>query len=162
MKKTLKRKLRGEYTILFLALAVPAFILMMMVTYDFGNFLLMRSTTRAIADSAAIAAGGAVDMGGASGTTGGTGKGSSYTLTEAWPASRVNSIITTSTAKLPKHLKNRMQFSLSGLEVIGKEATVQITGTYTPMWTAYSDSSLMTTTVTQKVRAATGTVIEVK
>ena len=49
MQKT-KTKIKGQYTIMFMALAIPLFILMMMVTYDFGNFLLMRTTTRTIAD----------------------------------------------------------------------------------------------------------------
>ena len=156
MRKT-KTKIKGQYTIMFLALAVPLFILMMMVTYDFGNFLLMRTTTRAIADSAALAAAGAVDMGGIDGTTGGTNKGYDYTLNETWAASRVWDIIEANNKGIPPHLRRRMSFEVSGYQAKGKEAVVAITGSYIPLWSSYSDPSVIQTTVVQRAEAATGT-----
>ena len=88
----MKKHLKGQFYLAFLTLAVPVFLLMMVVVVDFGNFLTMRSMTRSLADSAALAAAGAVDMGGKDGSSGGTEKGSNYTLNARWARARAEEV----------------------------------------------------------------------
>ena len=88
----MKKHLKGQFYLAFLTLAVPVFLLMMVVVVDFGNFLTMRSMTRSLADSAALAAAGAVDMGGKDGSSGGTEKGSNYTLNARWAKARAEEV----------------------------------------------------------------------
>lgn len=156
----MKKKLKGEYYIMFLAMAVPIFILMMVIVYDFGNFLIMRSTVRSYADSAAIAAAGSVDMGGTPDT--GTYKGYGYVLNQNWAEARSWGIINDSLASNPTSvIKNRMTFVVNSINVDGEEASVTMQGTYRPVWTFLTGGGNMVTSATAKAKAATGIIGEV-
>ena len=88
----MKKHMKGQFYLAFLTMAVPVFLLMMVVVVDFGNFLTMRSMVRSLADSSALAAAGAVDMGGKDGKSGGTERGSNYTLNARWARARAEEV----------------------------------------------------------------------
>ncbi|MBQ6504210.1 MAG: pilus assembly protein [Flexilinea sp.] len=48
----MKKHLKGQFYLAFLTLAVPVFLLMMVVVVDFGNFLTMRSMATSTAEAA--------------------------------------------------------------------------------------------------------------
>ena len=140
-----------------MTLAVPVFLLMMVVVVDFGNFLTMRSMTRSLADSAALAAAGAVDMGGNDGTSGGTSRGSNYTLNARWARVRAEEVFNrTVNGNQPRFMSaGRTDFSLD-ISISGKKATATVTGTYRPIRAKLLGSDPIQTTAVTTAEAATG------
>ncbi len=153
----MKRHLKGQFYLSFMALAVPVFLLMMVVVVDFGNFLAMRSMARSLADSAALAAAGAVDMGGKDGKSGGTEKGGGYTLNARWAKARAEEVFReTVNGEQPKYMSaGRTDFSLS-ISVSGKRATATVTGVYRPIWANLLGADPLRTTATSTAEATTG------
>lgn len=141
----------------FLTMSIPVFLLMMVVVIDYSNFLTMRNMARTLADSAALAAAGAVDMGGTDGKSGGTNKGNSYTLDPSWARVRAEQVLSqTINANQPRYMQpGRVDFTMS-VEVVGKEASVTVTGTYKPIWSSLLGSQPMVTVAGAKASAATG------
>lgn len=153
----MKKHMKGQFYLAFLTLAVPVFLLMMVVVVDFGNFLTMRSMVRSLADSSALAAAGAVDMGGKDGSSGGTEKGSNYTLNARWARARAEEVFRgTVNGNQPKYMSaGRTDFTLS-VSVSGKRATATVTGTYRPLWANLLGANPLQTTTTSTAIAATG------
>ncbi|MBQ6520193.1 MAG: Tad domain-containing protein [Anaerolineaceae bacterium] len=157
MAKTKKTYLKGQFYLAFLTMAIPVFLLMMIVVVDFSNFLNMRSMARSIADSAVLAAAGAVDMGGDTGLSGGTAKGSNYTLNPSWAKKRADDVLAYTLANSKsRYVKNgRMTFSME-ITVEGKDATVTVTAIYRPVWSNLIGARPMQTVAIAKASAATG------
>ncbi len=153
----MKKHLKGQFYLAFLTMAVPVFLLMMVIVVDFGNFLTMRSMVRSLADSSALAAAGAVDMGGKDGSSGGTEKGSSYTLNARWARARAEEVFReTVNGNQPKYMSaGRTDFTLS-VSVSGKRATATVTGIYQPLWANLLGADPLQTTATSTAEAATG------
>ena len=153
----MKKHFKGQFYLAFMTLAVPVFLLMMVVVVDFGNFLTMRSMARSLADSCALAAAGAVDMGGNDGTSGGTSKGSNYTLNARWAEVRAEEVFReTINGNQPRFMgAGRTDFSLS-VSISGKKATATVTGIYHPIWSKLLGNVPLQTTATTTAEAATG------
>ena len=153
----MKKHLKGQFYLSFLTMAVPVFLLMMVVVVDFGNFLTMRSMARSLADSAALAAAGAVDMGRKDGKSGGTSRGSRYTLNPNWARQRAEDIFReTVNGNQPRYMSaGRTDFTLD-VSVSGKRAYVTVTGTYRPLWANLLGAEPITTVATSVAEAATG------
>ena len=153
----MKKHLKGQFYLAFMTLAVPVFLLMMVVVVDFGNFLTMRSMARSLADSAALAAAGAVDMGGKDGKSGGTEKGSGYTLNARWAQARAEEVFReTVNGNQPRYMSaGRTDFTIS-VSVSGKRATVTVTGSYRPLWANLLGAVPFQTTSVSTAEAATG------
>ena len=153
----MKKHLKGQFYLAFLTMAVPVFLLMMVVVVDFGNFLTMRSMARSLADSAALAAAGAVDMGGKDGKSGGTGRGSTYTLNAAWARRRAEEVFReTVNGNQPRYMSvGRTDFTLD-VSVSGKRAYVTVTGSYRPVWANLLGAGPIQTVASSVAEAATG------
>ena len=153
----MKKHLKGQFYLAFLTMAVPVFLLMMVVVVDFGNFLTMRSMAKSLADSAALAAAGAVDMGGKDGKSGGTGRGSNYTLNAAWARRRAEEVFReTVNGNQPRYMSAwRTDFTLD-VSVSGKRAYVTVTGSYRPVWANLLGAGPIQTVASSIAEAATG------
>ena len=153
----MKKHLKGQFYMAFLTMAVPVFLLMMVVVVGFGNFLTMRSMARSLADSAALAAAGAVDMGGKDGKSGGTGKGRNYTLNAAWSRRRAEEVFReTVNGNQPRYMSaGRTDFTLD-VSVSGERAYVTVTGSYRPIWANLLGAVPIQTVASSVAEAATG------
>lgn len=138
---------RGQSALVIVAL-FPVVILALILVFDFGRFMIMRSRVRATADSAVLAAAGALDL-----QSGRDEYHSTYDLNPSWALQRAAFIVTQSQADTTQPWIN---MSLINVSVSDDTVEVTVQGWCPSIFAGFINMDSFTTSVTSRARAATG------
>ena len=145
MKKIHPRE-KGQSLVTFVA-AFPILIFALTVVFDFGLFLITKSYTRMIADSAALAGAGALDMSGLDQQI--------FILNPDWADARVRQAYNQNVGNMSDE-DSMMTFTLTNVSVSGASVWVSVSGRCNFVWGSYMGLVNCSTTATSSARAASG------
>ncbi len=142
---------RGQLLVAVMAL-IPAFVLALFITVDLGRYQYLRSQTRIMADSAALAAAGALDIQQA-------GRGN-FVLNKRWARQRAEGAMREMTGRVAED--DWMTFLLASVSVEGAQAEVTVIGQGDTIFGRIPLLGItgFKTAVSSRARAAVGVEIE--